>query len=122
MGLRCLIIDDSEEFLASAQTLLSVQGMVVVGVSTSGRAALQLAEQVQADVALVDVQLGDEDGLDLARRLQERAPATSIILISTRSRDELIELIAETPAIGFLTKTSLSATAIAELVDQRASR
>ena len=122
MGLRCLIIDDSEEFLASAQTLLSVQGIVVVGVATSGRAALQLAEQVQADVTLVDVQLGDEDGLDLARRLQERAPATSIILISTRSRDELIELIAETPAIGFLTKTSLSATAIAELVDQRASR
>ena len=117
MGLRCLIIDDSEEFLASARTLLSVQGMEVVGASTSGIAALQLAEQMQADVALVDVQLGAEDGLELARQLHERVPATSIIIVSTRSRDELLDLIAETPAIGFLDKTSLSAAAIAELID-----
>jgi DNA-binding NarL/FixJ family response regulator len=116
VALRCLIVDDSDEFLASARRLLSAQSLDVVGVASSGAETLRLAVELRPDVALVDVHLGEEDGLELARQLAEQAPSTRIVLISTHSEDDLAELLAGTPAAGFLAKTALSAAAIAELV------
>ena len=120
--LRCLIVDDSEAFLASAARRLAAQGLEVVGRVVSGAEALQLAERVRPDVALVDVQLGDDDGLEVARQLAENAHATPVILISSHSRDELGELVDESPAVGFLPKPALGADAIAKLLGHRASR
>ena len=116
MALRCLIVDDNEAFLASASRLLSVQGVDVVGRAVSSSEALRLARQLAPDVALVDVQLGDDDGLELARRLTWNAHATRVILISSHSLDELGELVDESPAIGFLPKPELGADAIAKLL------
>ena len=114
--LRCLIVDDSEAFLASATRRLSAQGLEVVGRAVSGAEALRLAEQLRPDVALVDVQLGDEDGLELTRRLTANAHATRVILISSHSKDELGELVDNSPAVGFLPKSALGADAIARLL------
>jgi CheY-like chemotaxis protein len=122
VALRCLIVDDNEAFLASASRLLSAQGLEVVGQASSGAEALRFAQQLRPDVALVDVQLGGEDGLELTRLLAANAHATPVILISSHAKDELGELIAESPAVGFLPKPSLGADAIARLLDQRASR
>ena len=116
MALRCLIVDDSEEFLASAERLLAVQGLDVVALAASGADALRLAVQLRPEVALVDVHLGDEDGLEVAQRLATEAPATRVVLISTHPEADLAELVAGTPAAGFLAKTALSASAIVELV------
>ena len=71
---------------------------------------------LEPEVALVDVQLGEEDGLELTRRLAADARRTRIILISTHSEDELTELIAASPAVGFLPKAALGASAIADLL------
>lgn len=116
MTLSCLIVDDSEEFLASAARLLSRQGLMVVGQASSGDEALRLAATLSPDVALVDVELGDEDGIALARRLTSAAPPSTVILISIRDRDELAELMAGCGAAGFLRKDSLDAQAVADLI------
>jgi two-component system nitrate/nitrite response regulator NarL len=116
VALRCLLIDDNEAFLASASRLLESQGLHVVGRATSGAEAMRLAEALQPDVLLVDVQLGDEDGLELARHLGSARPASRVVLISSHTRDDVADLIAETPAAGFLPKGALSAAAIAELL------
>jgi DNA-binding NarL/FixJ family response regulator len=116
VALRCLIVDDSEEFLDSASRLLSAQGLEVVGRASSGAEAVRLVQTLGPDVALVDVQLGDEDGLELTRRLAADARETLIILISTHSENELAELIVGSPAVGFLPKSALGADAIAELL------
>ncbi len=116
MALRCLIVDDSEAFLASASRLLSAQGVEVVGRASSGAEAVRLAQELEPDVALVDVQLGDEDGLEVARRLAATTPSACVVLISSHSKEELAELIAETPATGFLPKSALGADAIAKLL------
>jgi len=116
VALRCLIVDDSEAFLASASALLSAQGLEVVGLASSRAEALRLAERLRPDVTLVDVELGVEDGLQLARELAGRVPSSRVVLISTHPQDELGEVIADSPASGFLGKTALSAAAIAELV------
>ena len=122
VALRCLIVDDNEAFLASASRLLCAQGLEVVARASSGAEALRLARQLQPDVALVDVQLGDEDGLELARRFAANALATRVILISTHSKDELGELVVDSPAVGFLPKPAVGADAIAKLLGYRASR
>jgi DNA-binding NarL/FixJ family response regulator len=122
VALRCLIVDDSEAFLASASRLLSAQGLEVVGRALCRAEALEMAERLQPDVALVDVQLGREDGLEVTRRLAATAPATRVILISSHSKEELGELIADSPATGFLPKPALGADAITKLLGQRDSR
>jgi two-component system, NarL family, nitrate/nitrite response regulator NarL len=113
---RCLLVDDNEEFLASASRLLESQGLEIVGSASSASEALRLADELRPDVALVDVQLGEEDGLEVTRRLSARGRPLTVVLISTHSQDDVAELIADSPAVGFLSKTALNAAAIGELV------
>jgi DNA-binding NarL/FixJ family response regulator len=120
VDLRCLIVDDNEAFLGSAARLLEAQGLRVVASASSGAEAVRLAQTLQPDVVLVDVQLGEEDGLEVTRQLNAGARSTPVVLISTHSHeDELADLIADSPAVGFLPKTAVSATAIADLLGQR---
>jgi DNA-binding NarL/FixJ family response regulator len=115
--LRCLIVDDSEEFLVSASRLLGSQGVEVVGCASSSTEALQLAQTLLPSVALVDVELGDEDGLELARELSRRQPSLAVVLVSAHDQeDELSELVAACGASGFLAKTDLGAAALSALV------
>ncbi len=70
-----------------------------------------MAADLTPDVALVDIELGSEDGLDLARALLTASHPTAVILISAYEWEDLPELIADT-RVRFLPKTSLSASAI----------
>lgn len=114
---RCLIVDDSPEFLDAARRLLQHQGIDVAGVASSGAEALVLAERLRPDVTLVDIDLGGEDGFAVVRQLADRDghAAGKVILISTHSIEEFAELIEASPAIGFISKTALSAEAIRRL-------
>ena len=116
--MRCLIVDDSPRFLDAARGLLERQGIVVVGVASNSAEALQRAEELRPDVTLLDIDLGGESGLELARRLRRQAGPTPapVILISTHAEQDYAELIAASPAIGFLPKTALSAAAIRDLL------
>jgi DNA-binding NarL/FixJ family response regulator len=119
--LRCLIVDDSLRFLDAARGLLEGQGVMVVGQASSSAEALRRAEELRPDVTLLDIDLGGESGLELARRLQDQAgpAAAPVILISTHAEQDYAELIAASPAIGFLPKTGLSADAIRDLLAVR---
>lgn len=116
MAIRCLLVDDSTEFLGSAARLLSSRGIEVVGCATSGGRAVELAAALKPDAALVDVELGEEDGIELARQLTTRVPSTRVVLISVYERDELSDLVADTPAVGFLPKRLLGTAALEELL------
>jgi DNA-binding NarL/FixJ family response regulator len=115
-ALRCVIVDDSEAFAASVSRLLGSQGLDVVGLAASGEEGLRLAEQLKPDVALVDIELGEEDGLALSHRFAARAPSTRVILISSYGANDLGDLIQRSPAVGFLPKTELGAAAIHRLL------
>jgi CheY-like chemotaxis protein len=116
--MRCLIVDDSPRFLDAARGLLERQGITVVGVASNSADALQRAGELRPDVTLLDIDLGGESGLELARRLHDQAglvPAP-VILISTHAEQDYAELIAASPAVGFLPKAALSADAIRDLL------
>ncbi len=113
---RCLIVDDSRAFLASARALLESQGVTVSACAASSEEALAAAGRCKADFALVDVELGGEDGVALARLLSAREPALRVILISAYGLDDVAELVAACGAAGFISKTALGRQAIAELL------
>jgi DNA-binding NarL/FixJ family response regulator len=118
MALRCLIVDDSPRFLEAARGLLEREGVSVVGVATSCAEALRQATKLQPDVTLVDIDFGGQSGFEVVRRLHripELATAKTI-LISTHDEADYADLIAASPALGFLSKTTLSADAIRDLV------
>jgi DNA-binding NarL/FixJ family response regulator len=114
MTLRCVIVDDSPAVLRAATDLLERQGIAVVGTARTGDRAVSLTQRHDPDVVLVDIDLGRESGFDLARTLVQSFPSTRsrIILISTHDQIDFADLIAASPAIGFLPKSDLSAPAI----------
>jgi DNA-binding NarL/FixJ family response regulator len=115
---RCLIVDDSDRFLSAARRLLERQGVVVAGVASTGAEAVLRIEELRPDVVLLDIDLGAESGLELAERLARQVTdAPRIIMISTHAEQDYRDLIAASPAVGFLAKTTLSARAIQELLD-----
>jgi DNA-binding NarL/FixJ family response regulator len=118
--MKVLIVDDEP----IARRGLRAQLAALPGIEFAGECANRadaVAEIVRRspDVVLLDVQLGDEDGLELARRLDVELPDTPVILVSTHAEDELAELIADSPAIGFVPKRTLGAEAIAALLSVR---
>ena len=120
MALRCLIVDDNPVFLESARRLLERQGLTIVGVASTAADALRDAETLRPDLVLVDVSLGEEDGIELAQRLATAGVrGATVILISTRSEGDLDDLVSRSPAAGFLAKSDLSADAIHALLDGR---
>ena len=79
---------------------------------------LRCYEDLHPDVALVDIDLGGEDGFALAEQLDRAstASALAVILVSTYDESDLAEMIDASPAVGFLQKFSLSPDAIRDLV------
>jgi CheY-like chemotaxis protein len=117
MPLRCLIVDDSQTFLASARRLLESQGLVVVGLATSGAEAIQLARELRPDVALIDIELAGESGGDVARDLDEATEGqTPVILISAHAGEDVTDLATKTTVAGFLPKAQLSKAAVIGLI------
>jgi CheY-like chemotaxis protein len=118
MSLRLLIVDDNVHFLDAARGLLDSDGMSVVGVATTSADGLRLAVELRPDVALVDIDLGEDSGFDLARRLMagEFASEQQVILTSAYPEEDFAELINTSPAIAFVPKSELSPGAIVELI------
>ena len=104
--------------------LLEREGLTVTAVASSTAEALRSAEASPPDVILVDISLGEESGLDLARRLAEvdgGREGTTVILISTHTQADFADVIAESSAAGFLPKAELSAAAIRRIVERGSS-
>jgi CheY-like chemotaxis protein len=121
--LRCVIVDDSPVFRTSATRLLERQGITVAGVAGTCREALRGVRELRPDIVLVDIQLGGESGFDLVRCLHDATASQAVwsILISNTAEQDYSDLIAASPAVGFLAKAALSAGAIRDLLANRAT-
>jgi len=118
VGCGLLIVDDNRSFAELARLLLERGGERVVGIACTSAEAMALAAQLEPQVVLVDMALGEECGLDLARHLAAACSGSApvIILISAYSPADIAELVAMSPVAGFLPKSDLSVDAVRRIV------
>src|SRR4029077_19225205 len=128
--ITCLIVDDSPPFLEAARQLLTDDGVAVVGFAATSAEAVERAMALRPDVVLVDVDLGAESGLDVARRLgrlRGGGPPGGVVrgggggahgggASRAEPGSELAELVGASGALGFVSKTDLSGDAIRQLL------
>jgi CheY-like chemotaxis protein len=111
-----LIVDDNSAFRAAARQLLERAGFVVVAEAGDGVEGLRAAKKHTPDLAIVDVQLPDLDGFELAERLRAFASAPEVILTSNLDSTDFGALFDSSSALGFIPKAELSAPTIDALL------
>lgn len=111
-----LIVDDHPSFRASARRMLEASGYAVVGEAADGAAALAAARELAPDLVLLDVQLPDISGFEVAARLAELGAGAEVVLTSSRDAAEYGDEVDESPARGFIAKDELSGGTLAELI------
>ena len=113
MAKTVLIVDDHPSFRASARMLLESEGFDVVGEASDGFSALRAVQELRPDVVLLDVQLPDIDGPEVAARLSANGSAPAIVLTSSRDLEDIGVL---SGVRGFIPKSELSGAALEALL------
>jgi DNA-binding NarL/FixJ family response regulator len=111
-----LIVDDHPSFRASARVLLEAEGFHVIGEAVDGASALSEAGRLQPNVVLLDVQLPDIDGFDVAARLTSHPECPAVILVSSRDSADFGPLVSRSGARGFVPKAELSGDRLSALL------
>ena len=121
MAPTVLIVDDHEGFRSLARTLLASEGFDVVGDAPDGASAVEAATTLRPDVVLLDVQLPDIDGFEVAERFRAAFgdAGPSVVLISSRDAVVYGPRITASGALGFLAKAELSGRALHDLLGGR---
>ena len=111
-----VIVDDHAGFRSSARALLEAEGFDVVGEAGDGASALEVIDRLRPRIVLLDIQLPDIDGFDVAERLARTVDPPAVVLVSTRSVSAYRRRLARSPASGFISKSELSGNALSTLV------
>ena len=111
-----LIVDDHPSFRARARRLLEAEGFDVVGEAPDGRQAIAAAQRLKPDLVVLDVQLPDLDGFEVAARLAESGLDSVVVLTSSRSAADYAPLLTHSPARAFIPKAELSGAVLADLL------
>jgi DNA-binding NarL/FixJ family response regulator len=112
-----LIVDDDPRFRGIARRLLESEGLEVIGEAADGREAIAVARELEPDVVLLDVQLPDIDGIEVAARLAADGPRPAVVLTSTRDESDFGPELEQSGARGFVPKNELSAERITSLCE-----
>jgi DNA-binding NarL/FixJ family response regulator len=111
-----LIVDDHAGFRARARKLLESEGFEVIGEADDGDSALAAARRLEPDVVLLDVQLPDQDGFELAKQLTSNCDGPAVVLISSREATDFGSLVRSSGARGFIAKEDLSGARLRALL------
>jgi len=112
-----LIVDDHPAFRASAKLLLEAEGFDVVGEADNGAAAIEKSQLLAPDLVLLDVQLPDINGFEVANRVTHAEGAPAVIMVSSRDGGDFGPLIKSSGARGFVAKADLSGELLRALLD-----
>jgi DNA-binding NarL/FixJ family response regulator len=111
-----LIVDDHPSFRANARALLEAEGFEVVGEAEDGASALRAVAELRPQLVLLDVQLPDIDGFEVAARLTNGGGGPAVVLVSSRDGSDFGPLVTTSGACGFVPKAELSGERVQELL------
>ncbi len=116
MATTVLIVDDHASFRTSARRVLEDAGYEVVGEAPDGESGLAAARALRPAVVLLDVQLPDIDGFEVALQISRDDHAPAVVLTSSRDRGDFAGMFLGSGARGFLPKGELSGPALGALL------
>jgi DNA-binding NarL/FixJ family response regulator len=112
-----VVVDDHPSFRRCASALLAAEGFEVVGEAEDGLGGIDLVLELSPQLVLLDVQLPDINGFEVAARLLARDPELAIVLVSSRDSSQYGPLVEASGARGFVSKNDLSGAALARLIE-----
>ncbi len=118
---RILIIDDHAVVRDGVKKIFDEQpGAVSFGEASSGLEALQLARQQDWDLAVLDLSLGNQSGLDVLKGLKQIRPRLPVLILSMHSEEQYVHRAFKAGASGYITKDS-SRAELAKAVNKLAA-
>jgi DNA-binding NarL/FixJ family response regulator len=109
MRLRILVADDHELVRRGIRALLRVRrGWTVVGEAMNGREAVEKANRLKPDVAILDISMPDLDGLQVTRRIREVVPTTEVVILTMHESDQMVRRVLDAGALGYVLKSDLA--------------
>lgn len=118
MDTTVLIVDDHATFRATARMLLESEGFEVVGEAEDGESAIEKTAALGPDLILLDVQLPDIDGFEVASRVTHVDGSPAVILISSRDSADFGSLVRACGARGFVAKADLSGDRLRSILNR----
>jgi two-component system response regulator EvgA len=118
--MKVLIVDDHAGFRASARRMLEADGHEVVAEAETGAEGIRTAIELAPELVLLDVNLPDIDGFDVASRLALNGDSPSVVLTSSHESSDFGPLVERSGARGFIPKSELSGEALRRILDDRA--
>jgi DNA-binding NarL/FixJ family response regulator len=118
MASRVLVVDDHASFRSIAGRILVADGFAVIAEAADGTEAIRVSGDLRPDVVLLDVQLPDIDGFEVATALATQVDPPAVVLVSSRSRADYGSRIDDCGARGFIAKSALSGDAVRRLLPE----
>ena len=118
--MRLIVVDDDRLVVDSLKIILGAQPQIeVVGTGADGNDAVALYAEHAPDIALLDIQMPERDGLSAAGEILERDPSARVVFLTTFSDDEYIVSALKLGARGYLIKTDVAVIppALAQVMD-----
>jgi len=107
--IRIVIADDHAVVREGTRSLLEMEeDMEVVGEAADGQEAVKLIEQLQPDVAIVDISMPKLSGVEVVRQIKPLCPKTAILILTAYDNDEYVFALLEAGAAGYLLKDASS--------------
>ena len=99
-----LLADDHTMVRQSMRRSMEAEGFNIVGEAGDGDQAVRLAGELAPDVVLMDVSMPVLDGVEAARLIKERRPATQVVMLTMHADADVVRRALKAGAVGYLTK------------------
>jgi DNA-binding NarL/FixJ family response regulator len=107
--LRILVADDHELVRRGIRGLLRARrGWIVVGEAMNGREAVEKANKLKPDVAILDISMPELDGLQATRQIREAVPNTEVVILTMHESDQMVRRVLDAGAFGYVLKSDLA--------------
>src|ERR1700687_5212110 len=121
--LRILVADDHELVRRGILGLLRAQrGWTVVGEAMNGREAVEKANRLKPDVAILDISMPDLDGLQATRQIRKAVPTTEVVVLTMHESDQMVRRVLDAGALGYVLKSDLATQLVKAVKDVSAGK
>jgi DNA-binding NarL/FixJ family response regulator len=106
----CILVADDHELVRRGirGILRAPRGWKVVGEAANGREAVEKANKLKPDIAIVDLTMPDLDGLQATRQIREESPATKVVVLTMHESDQMVRRVLDAGALGYVLKSDLA--------------